>query len=78
MSTKKTAPAAKKTTNAGVRADYADGARVKVLRQDGKWYKGFVKGKVKHTQTGAFIPVNIGTKDVVIMVNARPAAVKGY
>jgi hypothetical protein len=78
MSTKKTTSAAKKTTKAGVRADYANGARVKVLRQDGKWYKGFVKGNVKQTQTGAFIPVNVGTKDVVIMVNARPATVKSY
>lgn len=76
MASKKTPAAA--TTKDGHRIDYKDGARVKVLRTDGKWYPGFVKGKVIHKQTGAFIPVNIGSKTLEVVINARPAKVKGY
>jgi hypothetical protein len=59
------------------RSDYKAGARVKVKRIDGKEYGGFVT-RVKKTQTGAFIVVNIGTKQVPIVIEARPAKVRGY
>lgn len=59
------------------RSDYKANARVKVKRRDGKEYGGFVT-RVKKTPTGPFIVVNIGTKAVPIMIEARPAKVRGY
>lgn len=59
-----------------IRTDYKPGTRVKVQRRTGE-FKGFVTGH-KDTPTGRFISVNIGTKQVPIMHEARPAKVRGY
>lgn len=77
MSIKKT-PAkktpAKKTPE--IRIDYKPGTRVKVTRRNGE-FKGFVTGH-KDTPTGRFIAINIGTKQVPIIHEARPVKVRGY
>lgn len=83
MATKKTpakkAPAKKTKPASKVehRSDYKPGTRVKVTRRDNTESKGFVT-KVFKTPTGPFIRVNIGTKDVVIEKDFRPAKVRGY
>lgn len=73
--------AAKKTATAKPRSDYKPGARVKVTRRSRsegeKEFKGFVTS-VKSTPTGPFIEVNIGTKQVPILIEARPAKVRGF
>ena len=61
---------------AEIRTDYKPGTRVKVQRRTGE-FKGFVTGH-KDTPTGRFIEINIGTKQVPIMHEARPAKVRGY
>ncbi len=58
------------------RIDYKAGARVKVQRKNGE-FKGFVT-QVITKKTGSFIEVNIGTKQVPILHQARPAQVKGF
>lgn len=73
---KTTKPAVKKAAAPKPRSDYKPGARVKVMRKQGE-YKGFVTG-VKTTPTGPFIQVNIGTKQVPIPIEARPAKVRGF
>lgn len=75
MATSKKTPA-KKTVAAKPRSDYKPGARVKIQRKNGE-FKGFVTG-VKQTPTGPFIQVNIGTKQVPIVHEARPKNVKGF
>lgn len=74
-------PAAKKTAAPKPRSDYKPGARVKVIRTSRKTgekeFKGFVNS-VKATPTGPFIEVNIGTKQVPILIEARPAKVRGF
>lgn len=59
-----------------IRTDYKPGTRVKVQRRTGE-FKGFVTGH-KDTPTGRFITVNIGTKQVPIIHEARPVKVRGY
>lgn len=73
---KTTKPAAKKAAAPKPRSDYKPGARVKVTRKNSE-AKGFVTG-IKTTPTGPFIQVNVGTKAVPIMIEARPAKVRGY
>lgn len=78
MATKKTpAKKTKPASKVAHRSDYKKGTRVKVKRRDGSEAKGFVS-KVYTTPTGPFITVNIGTKDVVIEKDFRPAMVRGY
>lgn len=76
---KAAAKSAKKKTPVAVvhRSDYPAGARVKVTRRTGAVDKGFVTS-VDKTTVGAFINVNVGTKDKPKMVSARPASVKGF
>ncbi len=83
--TKKTAPADTKTwappnlkvfKKTEIRTDYKPGTRVKVTRRTGE-FKGFVTGH-KDTPTGRFISINIGTKQVPIIHEARPAKVRGF
>ncbi len=83
--TKKTAPAATKKSappnlkvfkKTEIRTDYKPGTRVKVTRRTGE-FKGFVTGH-KDTPTGRFISINIGTKQVPIIHEARPAKVRGF
>ena len=59
-----------------IRTDYKPGTRVEVTRRTGE-FKGFVTGH-KDTPTGRFISINIGTKQVPIIHEARPAKVRGY
>lgn len=59
------------------RDDYKPGTRVKVIRRNGVEQKGFVVD-VKRKKTGAFIVVNVGTKQVEIITEARPAMVRGF
>ena len=85
--TKKTASAAPAKKSAAKKAapkprsDYKPGARVKVTRRSRSGgeteFKGFVTS-VKTTNTGPFIGVNIGTKQVPILIEARPAKVRGF
>jgi hypothetical protein len=82
--TKKSAPAAAKKAppnlkvfkKTEIRTDYKPGTRVKVTRRTGE-FKGFVTGH-KDTPTGRFLIVNIGTKQVPIIHEARPAKVRGF
>ncbi len=75
---KASAKSVKKTPAAVVhRSDYPAGARVKVTRRTGAVDKGFVTS-IDKTTVGAFINVNVGTKDKPKMVSARPASVKGF
>lgn len=79
VAVKKATPAAKKPAKPAApahRIDYKAGARVKVQRKNGE-FKGFVT-KVFTKKTGTFIEVNIGTKQVPILHQARPAAVRGF
>lgn len=73
--TKKAAPAAAKKPV--YRTDYKPGARVKCQRRTGEEAKGSVV-EVFTKKTGAFIRVNIGTKQVPIIKDFRPAAVRGF
>lgn len=59
-----------------IRTDYKPGTRVKVQRRTGE-FKGFVTGHID-TPTGRFISINIGTKQVPIIHQARPVKVRGY
>jgi primosomal protein N' len=59
------------------RTDYKPGTRVKVKRRSGDEVKGFVT-HVETKLTGAFVHVNIGTKQVPIMLAARPVTVRGF
>jgi hypothetical protein len=74
-------PATKKMAAPKPRSDYKPGARVKVTRRSRsegeKEFKGFVTS-VKATPTGPFIGINIGTKQVPILIEARPAKVRGF
>lgn len=68
-------PVAKKAPP--VRTEYPRDARVKVTRPNGT----VVPGRVTQcylTPTGPFITVNIGTKQMPIEKDYRPAKVKGY
>lgn len=77
----KAPPAAKKVAKKAaapiVRQTYPADARVKVKRRNGEMAAGRVV-ECFTTKTGAFIKVNIGTKQVPIVVDFRPVAVKGY
>lgn len=72
---KKAAPAAAKKPV--YRTDYKPGTRVKCKSRTGEEFKGTVV-EVFSKQTGSFISVNIGTKQVPIIKNFRPAVVRGF
>lgn len=66
------------------RTDYKIGTRVKVTRKNGlsKGYTAPLHDDpskcVRHTSTGAFVSVNVGTPKEPDVREFRPAAVKGY
>jgi hypothetical protein len=76
---KKAAPATKAPVKP--RSDYKPGARVKVLRRSRaageQEFKGFVID-TKTTPTGPFVAVNIGSKNLPHIIEARPAKVRGF
>ena len=77
----KKAPAKKAPAKAApkpaYRTDYKPDTRVKVTRRDGTVVSGRVVSVEKKT-TGSFITVNVGTKQVPILLALRPAKVKGF